>query len=332
MDFTDEVLDCVIVGGGPAGLTAGIYLRRFHRNVLLVDAGGGRATRICRSHNLAGFPQGLSGADLLSRMHEHFDQVRGRCLKDQVLEIRSTANGEFLVSLTRATRLTRKVILCTGVVDRLPQLPGIDELIAADLLRACPVCDGYEFSAKRIGVFGASLHGVEEASFLKHFSDEVTFVRPSAAPYGELEAALDLAKVEMASGYAAQVCLGTDSTAVVTMSDGAERIFDVIYSALGVDPRSDLASALGARLQHKGNIETDSHGRSSIPGLYAAGDVAAGLDQILWRWGTLPLLRLRFTTNCEPKNPIRAPPHSRRRCKRRSECALNSAIRRHRGV
>ncbi len=274
-----EVLDCVVVGGGPAGLTAGLYLRRFHRNVRVVDAGAGRARRISRSHNVAGFPDGVAGAQLLDRMKRHLQQVGGHVILDTVGHIERRADGLFAIGLTHELLWARNVLLCTGVKDRLPALPGADAVESADLLRYCPVCDGYEHTGKRIGVVGNSSHGVKEADFLKNFSRDVWFIEVDGRTE-DLDHDLRVAGVRPLPGIAQHLAVDHDQHAFVTTDDGEAHRFDVLYAGLGVDPCTRLAVSLGASLDEVGSIVTNAHGRTSISNLYAAGDVANALDQI----------------------------------------------------
>ncbi|MBT9504079.1 MAG: NAD(P)/FAD-dependent oxidoreductase [Burkholderiaceae bacterium] len=275
-----EVLDCVIVGAGPAGLTAALYLRRFHRNVRIIDAGASRAGRIPRANNIAGFPDGIAGTQLLQRMNRHLRQVDGYVVHGTVVRIEQGPDDLFAVSLADQQLWTRNVILCTGVVDRRPALPGFEDVAIAGLVRACPVCDGYELTGKCIGVIGDSMQGEREAAFLQHFSQDVRLIRIAGAHCElDVDSAAE-ARVHRLPGAAQHVAVSKDRKVFVTMDDGSGHRFDVLYTALGVDPCTQLVAALGARLDERGNLVTDSHCRTNVSNLYAAGDVVSALDQI----------------------------------------------------
>lgn len=280
-DATSELLDAVVIGAGPAGLTAALYLRRFHRHVRIVDAGDSRASYIGTSHNLAGFPQGITGTQLLERMTRHLGVVGGFVVHDAVASVEQRSDETFALGLTHETLFSRTVIVCTGVKDRPVRLTGAKEVAAAGLLRACPVCDGYEFTGKRIGVIGTSLHGVREAAFLRTFSGDVWFINlsdDSTDPAMDVEIAA--AGLRRTPGVARHLALGRDHTVFVTTDDGAGHSFDIVYAALGVDPRTDLLASLGAELGEAGCAVTDAHCRTSVKNVFAAGDAVSGLHQI----------------------------------------------------
>jgi len=207
----------------------------------------------------------------VGRLRAQLRRFEGRILEEEVTSITRGENGLFELALAhdKSPLLSRTVLLCTGVRDRMPEVPGVDELCAADLLRQCPICDGHEYSGKRIGVLGDSDHADREAEFLRTFGASVAVVRlmsPAGAPVA----------VRLAAANGA-VC--------VTLSDGTSQRFDVLYAALGVSPQTSLASSLQPAIDEEGNIVVDAHCRSSISGLYAAGDVVSALDQIAVAFG-----------------------------------------------
>jgi thioredoxin reductase (NADPH) len=273
-----ETADCIVVGGGPAGLTAAIYLRRFHRDVRVIDSGNARARRISRSHNIAGFPEGIAGDELLRRMADHLQLVGGSVVESEVCAIVRANDGLFDVRLTRSNIRCRYLLLCTGVVDRPSATPGACEIELADLMRYCPVCDGYEYSDKRIGVLANSGHGLEEARFLKNFSDSVVII-PTIGSLGLREQAAEDG-ISCLEAIATRLSLSPAGHVLVQMSNGQQLTVDVVYSALGVDPRVSLARSLGVRLDNRDGILVDAHCRTNVPNVYAAGDVVSALDQI----------------------------------------------------
>ncbi|MED5618224.1 NAD(P)/FAD-dependent oxidoreductase [Ideonella sp. BN130291] len=281
---TRDALDCLVVGAGPAGLTAGMYLRRFHRLVLVVDGGDARALRIPRSHNVPGFPQGIPGPELIDRLQQQYAEVGGHITRARVNQVlRRPEDGLFQVLVGGETVLAKTVLLATGALDHEPQMPGLADLRERGLLRQCPICDGFEFTGRCIGVIGAGAHGARESLFIRHFSERLWFIGTHGLEEvdGVLAARLHEAGVRCVQGRPVSADTTDNGRVRLCMDDGSEHHFDVLYAALGCHPRAELGTALGARRDHGGNLVIDHHCRTGIEGLYAAGDVTGGLDQIV---------------------------------------------------
>lgn len=272
------MLDTVIIGAGPAGATAAIYLVRFHRSALLIDGNESRARWIPESHNIIGFPQGIGGRALLSQVRTHAQQYGSQFLQDTVEDI-VAEDGGFVVRTAGKTVRSRYVVLATGVQDHLPILPGAEEAVRRGLLRVCPICDGYEATGKQIAVIGNGPHGEREASFLKTYSDQVTLLHIGVAQ-SELRRGLESHGIELVETALESLTIEEKSLRV-RLPALQNRQFDVVYTALGCSPRTELATSLGAACDENGQLMVTSHHETSVSGLYAVGDVVRGLNQVV---------------------------------------------------
>jgi thioredoxin reductase (NADPH) len=275
-----RVRDCLIVGAGPAGLTAAIYLARFHLDVIVVDSGRSRAATIPCSHNHAGFPDGIGGAELLARMRQQAARYGAQVQSGRIDTLTQEEDG-FSASGTEAVR-ARAVLLATGVTNRRPAMPEAlhDAALAQGRLRYCPICDGYEVTDQRVAVIGTGGHGVKEAIFLRSYTASVSlFAADGAHALNDADRkCLAEVGVRVIDGPARDFLLTTDGLSF--QASAGREAFASMYPALGSDIHSGLAAQLGADRTDEGCIKVDSHQRTSVPGLYAAGDVVAGLDQI----------------------------------------------------
>lgn len=276
------MLDCIIVGAGPAGLTAAIYLARFHLKIRLFDCGTSRAALIPCTHNHAGFPDGIAGTELLARMLKQAERYGAERELARVTGIEREDDG-FCVRVEAREYRARTVLLATGVINNRPS--GIDdalhaEALAKGLLRYCPICDGYEVTDKRVAVIGTGDHGTAEAVFLRGYTSDLTLISPDAEHDidAQCEARLERAGIERIDGPCGGYAIEDGRLAVDTAR--GRMSFDSVYPALGSRVRSDLAADAGAMLSEDQCVVVDSHQRTNIPGLFAAGDVVKGLDQI----------------------------------------------------
>jgi len=274
--------DCIIVGAGPAGLTAAIYLARFHLSIRLFDSGSSRAALIPCTRNHAGFPEGISGRELLARMAEQAERYGAQRELARVTRIERADDG-FRVRVEAREFAARSVLVATGVINNRP--PGMAdalhaEALAAGLLRYCPICDGYEVTDKRVAVLGSGSHGTAEAVFLRGYTADLTLVAHDAehALDAGCEARLAGSGIARVDGPCANFAIEGEQLAFDT---GQGRLrFDSVYPALGSRVRSELAAEAGAVTSADGCLVVDSHQQTNVPGLFAAGDVVKGLDQI----------------------------------------------------
>ena len=279
----DKPLDCLVIGGGPAGLTAAIYLSRYLLDIMVVDGGNSRAAWIPTSHNHAGYPQGIEGKELLRLMREQAQLYGTKIESGQVTRIeRDEASGLFCAEWGGGAHSARTVLLATGVANRRPPIdPELhDDAMARGLIRYCPICDGYEVTDSRVAVVGTGARGCGEARFLRSYTADVTLVAPDGPHELDAEQRAGLAEigVVLIDGPIETITPGEKGIAVAV--GGKRTDFDTLYPALGSDTHVQLAEMLGARLSEDCCIGVDAHQRTSVAGLYAAGDVVHGLDQI----------------------------------------------------
>jgi len=270
--------EVLIIGAGPAGLTAATYLARFRRRVMVADGGAPRASWIPVSHNLPGFPQGITGDAIIRRMTEQaleFDAV----IEPGRVETLEREGEGFKARLNGRVVSARAVLLATGVTDHHPDLPGVERGIERGLVRICPICDGYEAIDKAVAIIGKDDRGVREAAFLRTYSGQVTLIHVGAAEALTEEDELRRMGVELIRAPIDNVRLEGDRVTALSWG-GAFRVFDLVYSALGTSPNAELAQALGAAVGEDGCMIVDAHQATSVTGLFAAGDVVRGLNQI----------------------------------------------------
>lgn len=278
--------EVLIIGGGPGGLTAAIYLRRFRRDVIVADKGHSRLSLIPVSHNYPGFPGGVPGRELLGRLQEQVG-CYGGVVED--LEIVSLVkDGDIFIAGHEGGEIhTPVVLLATGVADKGLPVEGWHEAVAAGAVRLCPVCDGYDILDKRVAVVSQPRNRSGHALFMRTFSCDVTLfertpdkdetIEPLSAEEAEK---LRVANVRYIDSPVKGVTLTDAMEPVVHTEDGADHRFDVFYPMLGETARSALAQAVGARCGECEKVIVDEHQRTSVPGLYAIGDVVLGLNQI----------------------------------------------------
>jgi thioredoxin reductase (NADPH) len=275
------MFDAAVIGGGPAGLMAAIYLARFRLSVFLANAGNSRAAIIPRTHNQPFWPEGISGTDLLERMQRHLAKYPVQFMRAEVDDIRQGQDG-FELRMGGAGVHAKAIIVATGVVNCRPRMSDLDhdEAVRQGLLRYCPICDGYEITDRTIAVVGKGDGLYREAKFLRSYTPALTVFSETGSLGLSDNQRRELTElgIELLDELVPRYHL-RDPDLEVRLGPRVRK-FESVYAALGSKVRSELAVALGARATEQGYLVVDRHQRTGVPGLYAAGDVVMGVDQI----------------------------------------------------
>ncbi|MCC6072098.1 NAD(P)/FAD-dependent oxidoreductase [Massilia sp. GCM10020059] len=276
-----KIYDTLIIGGGPGGLTAAIYLRRFRRDIVVVDKGNSRLQLIPVTHNFPGFPDGIGGTQLLDNLRSQLGRYGGHVTEGEVTSL--TRNDEYFTAEFEGGQLhARTVLVSTGIADAGMPIENWHEAVTSGAVRLCPVCDGFDVLDKRIAVIGAPENCVGHSLFLRTFSNDVTLFErdTSTCPTGKDQQRLKEANIKRVESPLLGVTMSEDMKPVLHTEDGVDHHFDVVYPMLGETARSDLAVALGAETTDCAKLVVDEYQATSVPGLYAVGDVVRGLNQI----------------------------------------------------
>lgn len=273
--------DALVIGAGPAGLVAATYLARYRRSVIVIDGGDSRAADIPRSHNVPGFPTGISGTRLLERLRKQAEVAGVAITEGRVASLQRCGDG-FEANSAERTWRARKVLLATGSSDRSLKLPLPRWATLRGIVRWCPVCDGYESTDRRIVLMAEPDHGPAHALFLRTFTRELTLVLP--LPEGTLATAERdaLAEAGVAVVFADPVAirLHRGGGGELQLDERRTLAFEVLYPMYGGRPHAQLATDLGADCMDDGRLCVTTSQETSVTGLYAAGDVAPSLNQI----------------------------------------------------
>ena len=275
-------LDCIIVGGGPAGLTAATYLRRLHRRVAVFDDRRSRARWIPESHNCPGFPLGVSGTELLQRLRDQAANYGATFHPTRVTSLHQV-NGGWEAESDDGRFAAPVVLLATGVVDRLPELTSGDaeEALRSGLLRSCALCDGFEATDRRLAVVGPLTKAIANARYMRTFSGDVSVV--PIPDQGDSNFQTETEGLLVLPTLRSLAC--RDEGWDLIDANGDTHRFDFVYAAMGAPARGELARQAGVEFNDEGAVLTNEHMETSRAGLYAIGDVVTDLNQIAVAFG-----------------------------------------------
>ena len=278
---TEEAYDVIIVGGGPAGLTAGIYAGRAQLKTLIIEKGlpGGQIAQTDEVENYPGFPEGISGGELAARMVQQAEKFGAQLTMDEVQGIEKTPEG-FLVRGYERTYRARVVILATGANPRKLGVPGEEKFYGRGV-SACATCDGFFYRDKEVVVVGGGDAAVEEGLFLTRFARKVTLVHRR----DELRAnkvaqkrAFENPKMHFLFSHVVTEILGEEEVTGVRLRNlktGEEYVYptDGVFVFIGHEPNTAFLKGF-VELRPDGYVAVRDEVFTSVEGVFAAGDVA----------------------------------------------------------
>ncbi|WP_306210631.1 NAD(P)/FAD-dependent oxidoreductase [Actinoplanes sp. RD1] len=277
-DPSPAAADALVVGGGPAGLSAALYLARYNRSVLVFDTGHGRSTHHQKNRNYLGFPDGIATIGLRELARQQlapYPQIRF------VHHVIGTVTGDGERGFTAVGQgghewHGRTIVLATGVLDHFPHFPGWEQYVGRSMFW-CITCDGYENRGRSILVVGHTDAAAGEAMQLHSLTDRIQLLTNSHSDEisPRFRKRLANANIPVVDDHIKSV-EGTDGMLTAVHTRGGLRLeLDSLFSIQGSTPETTLARQLGVRLAPSGWIEVDSEQKTSVPGVYAAGDVTA---------------------------------------------------------
>lgn len=268
--------DALILGGGPAGLSAAVYLARFTRRTLVLDAGEGRSSFAQVNDNYLGFPEGVTTRELRALGRRQAERFGAEFRECRVERIERIEGGGFRVHTTEGNFEGRTILFATGVTDIWPDVPGIKDWIGRQVFW-CITCDGHRTKNQTLVCVGntdeAAVTTLQFLLFTKKISlvadpDKIRFSDEKRADLAAHGISILLARPERLD-----LCPENRRITALCLDDGTRLACDMIFSLLGVRPNTQLARELGVALDEEGYIVIDEEGYTSIPGVFAAGDL-----------------------------------------------------------
>jgi thioredoxin reductase (NADPH) len=272
--------EVAVVGGGPAGLTSALYTTRLGHDTVLIDRGGGRAAMMLDTHNVIGIPETVSGNEFLQRAREQVQEYGADFHRDLVTDVERQADGRFLVSTNSGSFLAESVVLGMGFSDERPD-PPLPRTGRG--LHYCLHCDAYMFIDESVYVMGHSDSAAYVAMIMLNFTDEVDLLLRGDEPTwsdetDELVRAhpIDVVETEISGMRKAD----DGWLEAFEFEDGSVREYRGGFAMYGSNYHNDIAASLGCELNDDGTVAVDDHGRTSVDGVYAVGDIVPGHNQI----------------------------------------------------
>ena len=287
--MNNRTYDVAIIGGGPAGLSAALVLGRARRRVVVVDAG---TLRNAPAAHMQGFlsRDGTPPAELLQVARDEVRRYDVEIVEDRVMD----AAAGFALRLAGDRSLeARTVLIATGAADELPDVPGARERWGRDLLH-CPYCHGWEVRDQPIGVLGS----VEHAHLLRQWTDDVILFAHTAELTSRERESLHARGIAVVDGTVEELVVTDDRLQAVRLADGRTIARRALFIRPALRAHADgIAAALGCELLEDGLVRADAGGRTSVPGVWAAGNATNPRAQVITAAGEGSAVAIAINTD-----------------------------------
>lgn len=261
--------DVIIIGSGPAGVSAAIYAKRGGANVLVITKDTGTLGKAKKIENYYGF-KSVTGEELYKNGLEQLKHLNIEILKDEVVQLNYT--NQFEVTTVNNVFESKYVVLATGVSRNVPNIKGIKEFEGKGI-SYCAICDAFFYRNKKVAVLGSGNYAIHEAEILKPVAKSVTLLTNSEklVENRDIDLNINEKKIREVRGY--------DKVDEVVFDDDTKENVNGIFVAIGTASTNDLARKIGARIENN-NIVVNENLETTVPGLYACGDCTGGILQI----------------------------------------------------
>ena len=272
--------DVAVIGGSAAGLSAALVLARAGRKVIVVDSGSPRNAPARRMHGFLS-RDGMDPADLLAIGREEVEGYGGHIRSGVVTGLLPNGRDGFWARDAEGQRISaRKVLVATGLRDELPDVPGLAERWARDVLH-CPYCHGHEVSGRRLGVIGGRPGAVRYAQIVRQWTHDLVYFTPPDTLTTAQRSELVARAIGIVEDTIEQLVTHEDRLVGVRMADGCVVPRDALFVPPDFVPNNHLLVAVGCAIDDDGWVVVDGTGRTSVPGVWAAGNVADPRAQVI---------------------------------------------------
>ncbi|WP_226579826.1 NAD(P)/FAD-dependent oxidoreductase [Halobacillus litoralis] len=269
------IYDCIVIGGGIAGLQASIQLGRYLRSVLIIDAGEGRASLCNQYNNILGYPEGVKGSYLLERGKKQAEQLGVKQRHAVVSHVYKSYDDFIIETAQGESFVSRTLLFATGIKQNIPAIEGIRECLGLSLY-VCPDCDGYETVGKKTMVLGSGNIGARMALAVRYWCNHVTFVNHDGAEISlEAQGELHEARIFVQQVSIKRVIHKNGLVTGMETEDGIQLETEKVFLGFGGnDVQTKLADKLGVMLDENGHLFVDPRTKmTNIEGVWAAGDI-----------------------------------------------------------